>query len=189
MPLKLWRKCSQLAATCQLCKAECAVLAAYTLVQRLEQALTSHAGTQTAAQTFCSNLTAAVAQQLQQSGLLEQLPALLFDAAHQLEAVAAVWPASAQPADKSRFESALRLRTSAQSALFAEGCAVGIGNLTMSVDKLLYSIPEASLSIGCVLAAENLVLVSWHYISMVLPDGQSHAHSSTGRGLSQCWQH
>lgn len=96
MLLKLWRTCSELAATRNFYKATYAAMAAYVTLQCTQKASTSA-------------VSIALTQQLGQSGLLEHLPSLITDAALQLQAVAGVWPASAQAADKTRFEPMLHV--------------------------------------------------------------------------------
>jgi hypothetical protein len=110
MPLKLWQKCSRLAATRHFCKASAAVTAAWTVLQCMHTAgIISVGHNPAAAHTSSTNsISAALQQQLQQSGLLEHLPTLLTDAAHQLRAVSGVWPANIDAAEKARFESVMQ---------------------------------------------------------------------------------
>jgi hypothetical protein len=180
VPLKVFKRCSELAATDHFLKTECAVGAMYVMLEGTCRTSTVSAAAQTG-----NRLAAAVMQQLQKSKLLEQLPSLIRDAALQLQAVAGVWPASVQAADKARFEAMLYgcSRCGRHPGEFAEGRAY-ITYLTLGcIDKLLpVSSSARVLSSDVLLDAQHLVIASWQYLSTVLPDHQSGGKPSTGQG-------
>jgi hypothetical protein len=144
--LKLWQQCSQLAATRHFAKAACAVDAAYMLLQCMQTAgmvVGVGPGTMEARTTpSLAASSAAVAQQLQQSGLLKYLPTLLTDAAHLLQAVAGVWPVTAAAADKARFEHVLRVCP--EPAEFAEWQAINTQQLLIRASQLAKGVMSGS---------------------------------------------
>ena len=168
----LLKLCSQLAATRHFAKAACAVDAAYMLLQCMQTGMVVGVGPGAMEARTTPSLaasSAAVAQQLQQSGLLQHLPTLLTDAAHLLQAVAGVWPVSAAAADTARFEHVLRVCP--EPAEFAEWQAINTQQLLIRASQLAKVIMAGSQTGTCCLrAAEHLVLASWQYLSTVLQD-------------------
>jgi hypothetical protein len=159
------QKCSQLAEARHLYKAAGAMLAANVLLDTMLKAATfddvvrQHqllSAGPAAGSTRWGNLAAGLLSQLQQSGLLEQLPALVTDAAYQLQAVAGVWPASVEAAVKARFEEAVRLRP--KPGVHAEWQADIAGLLLSTINKLHTVATGGSMSAqtGSLLAGEHL---------------------------------
>jgi hypothetical protein len=170
--------CSKLAATRHFLKTDCAMAASYMMLEGTRGTSTVLAGAQNG-----NRLAAAVMQQLQKSKLLEHLPTLITDAALQLQAVAGVWPASVQAADKARFE--LMLSCGLPPGKFAQDHAIKTYQVLRCVDKLLsVTSTDSVLSADRVLATQHLVLASWQYLSTVLPGRQSGGEPSTGQGVS-----
>jgi hypothetical protein len=92
---------------------------------------------------------------------------LLTDAAHQLQAVAGVWPVSADEAVKARWEQVLR--ECPQPGCLAEQRAFITQQLLVCVIVICKEIPSNS-DAACLRAAEHSVLARWQYLSAVLQD-------------------
>lgn len=176
----MWRICSQLATTGHYCKAACAVAAALAVLQGLLEDGRSSSPHQIYTAALRPHLAADVTAQLRQSGLLEHLPTLLTDASGQLHAVAGVWPAAIEPADRARFEPMLHLWP--EPALLAEQRAVHTMNLLMSVDGVLPISRGGTVhSAGCLMAGEHLVVASWQYLSGYLHYLEGNGNFSSSR--------
>jgi hypothetical protein len=99
VPLKVWRKCSALAATSNTYKAAAAVYGAHTLLASLRDAgiLLACIPDSNATPVLgpaAIRMAKDVKHQLLASTLLQQLPALVTDAALQLQVAAGVRPAT-----------------------------------------------------------------------------------------------
>jgi hypothetical protein len=183
--LKVFQKCGQLAATGQFFKTDCAATAACMMLAGSICGIGAApaAGSLSVAHTS-TRLKAAVTEQLQKSKLLELLPTLITHAALQLQAVAGVWPASIQAADKARFDPMLDGCTlcGRHPGEFAEARADTACQIFGCVEELLPFTTGGSTPIADRLpAAQHLVLASWQYLSTVMPKSRSSGDASTGQ--------
>jgi hypothetical protein len=104
-------------------------------------------------------------KQLQQSGLLEHIPALLTDAALQLQAAAGIWPATGQGEARGVMQSIPREQAECNAALVFQ-------LLEIPVFPAFAHDTDSMLDAHCVLPAEHLVLACMQYLSTVLQDRQ-----------------
>ena len=174
------KRCSDLAATRHFFKADCAITAAWMILEGTCNTSTAPTRGSLGPAHNSTHIKAAVTQQLQKSGLVEHLDTLITDAALQLRAAAGVWPANIPAADKARFEPMLDgwPYNEQHPGEFAERRALKTYQIVYGVDHLLHSAGSA-LSVDRLLATQHLVLASWQYLSTILPDCQSGDESST----------
>lgn len=177
----MWRRCSQLAATSNCQKQAGAVLAAYALFASARDAGILPPFAQPGITTpvlgpSALRMAAAIKQQLLDSGLLQQLPALITDAALQLQAVAGVRPATGVQRDG--------VTAAARGTLDHPGraqCqASNVASLTHMVHRLtpVFSV-SSSIGASCLPPIQHLALAVWQFLGTLPalqpdePDGQA----------------
>jgi hypothetical protein len=181
----VFKLCSELAATRQFFKVDCAIIAACMILAGTCDTNAAPATGSLGPAHTSTRFEAAMTQQLQMSKLLEHLPTLITDAALQLQAVAGVWPASVQAADKARFEPMLDGCASCglSPGKFAEDRAYMTYQVLKYVDHDLTS-AGSELSADRLPATQHLVLATWQYLSTILPDRQCGDASRIRQGSS-----
>jgi hypothetical protein len=184
--LKVWRQCSALAATSNTCKAAAAVYGAHTLLACLRDAGILPGTLDSTAPSVlgpaATRMAKDVKQQLLASTLLQQLPALLTDAALQLQVAAGV-RAATETQHTSVQDPACS--TPSHPASRAENQAVNIISLVLMIHHLMPVFTDSSdVGASCLLPAQHLGLAIWQYLSTVpalqpsQQDGQTTSCSS-----------
>jgi hypothetical protein len=169
VPLKVWRRCSKLAATSNFLQQTGAVYAAYALFGAVESAgiLPQWLPDGTVAPvlgTTAKRMAATAKQQLLDSGLLQQLPALLTDAALQLQAVAGLQPAT----DVQRVgvsEAARGVPDSPDQAAYLARNVVSLMHMVHRMTPVYTA--NSSIGASCVPPTEHMALAIWQYLSTV----------------------
>lgn len=92
VPLRIWHQCSTLASAHNPNKSQLAASSALLIPQVVKASALC-----TANSSSHNSLLSKLREQLQQSGFLEHLPALLTDAALQLQAAAGIWCRTSYP--------------------------------------------------------------------------------------------
>jgi hypothetical protein len=165
VPLKIWRYCSTLASAQNPYKYN---LAAATAIIIPDIIFKKRSGPCDSSNSTHKSLLSQLREQLQQSGFLEHLPALLTDAALQLQAAAGIWPAAGQDEARAVMESIPKEQTALHAARVFQ-------LLENPVFPRMSDSPGSMLDARCVLPAAHLALACTQYLSTVLQDPQHRA--------------